>query len=64
VKIEDHNIAYIQLRAAGTNQGDLLWRLGNVHTGLELKAEGLRNQTEKTGRTKLRVLGGEDQLTS
>jgi hypothetical protein len=43
---------------------DSLWRLGNVHTGLELKAEGLRNQTEKTGRTKLRVLGGEDQLTS
>jgi urease accessory protein UreE len=41
-----------------------LWRLGNVHTGLELKAEGLRNQTEKTGRTKLRVLGGEDPLTS
>jgi hypothetical protein len=41
-----------------------MWHLGNVHTGLELKAEGLRNQTEKTGRTKLRVLGGEDQLTS
>jgi hypothetical protein len=44
--------------------GSSMWRLGNVHTGLELKAEGLRNQTEKTGRTKLRVLGGEDQLTS
>jgi hypothetical protein len=41
-----------------------MWHLGNVHTGLELKAEGLRNQTEETGRTKLCVLGGEDQLTS